>query len=178
MKVLSHKIPKVLCLICTTLFILTLHPALSSAGQFKVVRVYDGDTVKAVGHDITIKVRLVGIDAPETAHGKRKPGQPFSQRSKKYLAGLILNKIVDVKGYGLGPYNRILGVIFLNGKNINVQMVKEGLAEVYRGRPPRMLNLEPFWKAEREARQAKRGMWVLGDKYVSPKDWRKMNRGK
>lgn len=71
-------------LIC---FLLTLYPALSFAGQFKVVRVYDGDTVMAAGHGITIKVRLLGIDAPETAHGKRKPGQPFSQRSKKYVVG-------------------------------------------------------------------------------------------
>lgn len=37
-----------------------------SAGQFKIVRVYDGVTVKAIDHDIEIKVRLIGIDAPET----------------------------------------------------------------------------------------------------------------
>jgi endonuclease YncB( thermonuclease family) len=42
----------------------------SFAGQFKVTRVYDGDTIKAEGHDITIKVRLVGIDAPETSKKK------------------------------------------------------------------------------------------------------------
>jgi len=46
-------------------FLLVL-PTISLAGQFKVTRVYDGDTVKAVGHDIEIKVRLIGIDA-ETA---------------------------------------------------------------------------------------------------------------
>ena len=90
------------------LIIVTL-PLVSFAGEFKVTKVYDGDTVKAEGHDITIKIRLVGIDAPETAKGKRKPGQPYSQRAKKYLAGMVLNRVVDVKGYGLGPYNRILG---------------------------------------------------------------------
>ena len=145
----------------------------ASAGQFKITRVYDGNTVVAKGHDIEIKVRLVGIDAPETSRKKRDPGQPYSQRAKKHLTGLILNKTVDIKGYGLGPYNRILGVIFLNGKNVNLEMVKVGLAEVYRGKPPRGLNLEPFWEAEKEARETKKGMWSLGDKYISPKEWRK-----
>jgi endonuclease YncB( thermonuclease family) len=53
-------------------FFLLYLPTTSAAGLFKVVRVYDGDTVKAVGHDIEIKVRLVGIDAPETSKGKRQ----------------------------------------------------------------------------------------------------------
>ena len=46
-------------------------PVFSHAIQVKVVRVYDGDTIKAVGHDIEIKVRLIGIDAPETFRKKR-----------------------------------------------------------------------------------------------------------
>ena len=113
------------------LFLLSIC-ATSFAGQFKVTRVYDGDTIKAKGHDIEIKVRLVGIDAPETSKKKRQPGQPFGQKSKKYLAALVLNKTVDIKGYGLGRYGHILGVIYLNGKNINLEMVKSGLAKVYR----------------------------------------------
>jgi endonuclease YncB( thermonuclease family) len=63
---------------------------------FMVVRVYDGGTIKAVGYDIEIKVRLVGIDAPETSKGKRKPGQPFGRKAEKHLAALVLNKIVDL----------------------------------------------------------------------------------
>jgi endonuclease YncB( thermonuclease family) len=46
-------------------------------------------------------------------------------------------------------------------------MVKAGLAEVYRGTPAKGQNMEPYWKAEEEARKAGRGMWVLGDKYVT-----------
>jgi endonuclease YncB( thermonuclease family) len=169
MKGISHRVTKSFLIILSVLF---LYPSLSLAGQFKITRVYDGDTVKAIGHDITIKIRLVGIDAPETSHGKRKPGQPFGQRSKKYLADLVLNQIVDVSGFGLGPYNRILGVITLDGRNINLEMIMSGLAEVYRGLAPKKFNLDPYWQGEREARQAKRGMWVLGDKYMSPKEWR------
>jgi micrococcal nuclease len=103
---------------------------LSLAGEFKVSRVPDGDTATADGHDIEIKVRLVGIDAPEVSHGKREPGQPFSDKSKKYLASLVLNRMVDIKGYGSDRYGRVLGVVSLNGKNINLEMIKAGLAEV------------------------------------------------
>ena len=152
-------------------------PAVLFAGQFKITRVYDGDTVKAQGHDIQIKVRLVGIDAPETSKKKRDPGQPYSQKAKKHLAGLVLNKTVDIKGYGLDRYNRILGVISHDGKNINLEMVKAGLAEVYRGKPPRGFDIDPYLEAETRAREAKTGMWSLGDKYISPKDWRKMHKG-
>ena len=91
---------------------------------------------------------------------------------------MILNKVVNIKGYGLDGYNRILGLIYLNGKNINLEMVRAGLAEVYRGRPPKGFDSTSYLKAEAEARGAKRGMWSLGDKYISPREWRKMHRGK
>ena len=66
---------------------------------FKVTRVYDGDTLKAVGHDIAIKDRLVGIDIPETKKRKNKPGQPFGEKAKGFLAGMVLNKQFFIKGY-------------------------------------------------------------------------------
>jgi len=157
------------------LLFLFLLPGELLAGQFKITRVYDGDTVKAEGHEIEIKIRLVGIDAPESSRKKHEPGQPFSQQATKHLAGLVLNKLVEVKGYGMDRYNRILGVIFLGSMNVNLEMVSVGLAEVYDGRPPRGFDTGPYVEAEKEAREAKRGMWVQGEKYVSPKEWRRSN---
>src|SRR5210317_1758734 len=107
-----------------TILTLLLIPSVLFAGQFKVTRVSDGDTVKAQGHDIEIKVRLVGIDTPETSKKKRDPGQPYSQQAKKHLAKLVLNKTVDIKGYGLDRYGRVLAVISLDGMNINLEMVR------------------------------------------------------
>ena len=64
-----------------------------------------------------------------------------------------------------------------NGKNINLEMPRAGLAEVYcGGKPAAGLNLEPFWQAEEVAKKAGRGMWSLGDKYVSPREWRNSNK--
>ena len=150
--------------------------AISLAGQFSVTRVTDGDTVKVAGNDDKMIIRLVGIDAPETSKKKNQPGQPFSQKSTKYLASLVLNKSVEVKSYGTDRYGRTLGVVFVSGKNVNLEMVKAGLAEVYRGKPAGGLNLEPYWKAEAEAKKTSIGMWSLGDKYISPKKWRRMHK--
>jgi len=166
---------KIILLLLTLVLIL---PTLSLSADWKVIRVYDGDTIKAEGYDIEIKVRLVGIDAPEISRKKRQPGQPYSQQAKKYLADLVLNKIVDIKGYGLDRYNRILGVIYLYPRNINLEMVKAGLAEVYRGKLPRAFDAAPYQRAEVEAWKSNRGMWFLGDKYISPKEWRNMYKGK
>ena len=138
----------------------------SLAGQFKVTRVTDGDAVKVTGNDVKMTIRLVGIDAPETSKKKNEPGQPFSQKSTKHLAGLVLNKSVEIKSYGTDRYGRTLGVVFVDGKDMNLEMVKAGLAEVYRGKPAKGLDLKSYWNAETEAKKTGIGMWSLGDKYI------------
>jgi endonuclease YncB( thermonuclease family) len=57
------------------LFILLLIlPLIVHAGQFKVFRVYDGDTITVLENGKKTRVRLVGIDSPEMSRGKNKPG--------------------------------------------------------------------------------------------------------
>ena len=104
---------------------------------------------------------MAGIVTPRISRIKRRQKQTDSHRARNYLAELLLDKIVDIRGYGLDQYDRILGVVFLEGKNINLEMVRAGLAEVYSGNPPMGLNLEPYRKVEEEARKANRGMWAL-----------------
>ena len=96
---------------------LLIVPALSNADQFKVTLVYDGDTIAVVENGRKIRVRLVGIDSPETSKGKNKPAQPFNQKSKKYLSWLILNETIEIKSYGIDSYGRILGVVYNEGEN-------------------------------------------------------------
>ncbi len=88
---------KFIFVLFTLLFIL---PLIVHAGQFKVIRVYDGDTITALENGKKIRIRLVGIDSPEMSRGK-KPGQPFCQKSQKYLSWLVLNETVKIKSYGL-----------------------------------------------------------------------------
>jgi len=84
-----------------------------------------------------------------------------SRRARNYLAKLVLGKVVDIKGYGLDQYERILSVVFLKGKNINLEMIRAGLAVVCKGNSSIGFDLEPYQKVEEEARKAKRGMWVM-----------------
>jgi micrococcal nuclease len=171
---------KRVCLVIAivAVLILVVSPSLLHAEQLKVTRVSDGDTIKVRGASSETTIRLVGIDAPEISHKKREPSQPFGQAATKHLADLVLNKTAEIKEYGQDRYGRTLGVVFVDGKNVNLEMIKAGYAEVYRGTPAAGFDSGPYWKAEEEARAAKRGMWVQGDKYVSPREWRRMSGGK
>ncbi len=150
------------------------------AVTFRVTRVYDGDTVMAEGQGVTIYVMLIGIDAPEISEIKGVPSQPYGKSARDYLSRLILGKDVSIKGYGKAPFpdNNIVGVIFLNGKNVNLEMVKHGLAEVCEEGLPEGFDITPFVQAEKMARKNKLGMWSLGEKYISPSKWRQMHRRK
>ncbi|MFZ5569375.1 MAG: thermonuclease family protein [Thermodesulfobacteriota bacterium] len=146
----------------------------ASAAEWTVIRVYDGDTLKAEGYGVEIKVRLAGIDAPETGKGKRNPGQPYGEKARQFLSRMVLNQKVVLDGYGIEPYNRQLAVVSIAGNIVNLELVRGGLAEVYRGRPPRGFDLGPYQAAEREASHARRGIWSLSPgQYTSPRDWRK-----
>lgn len=144
-----------------------------------VEHVSDGDTIKVVTNDGTsLKVRLAGMDAPETLKvnhktGKlNKPGQPYGDNATAFTTNLVLGKKVRLDIYGVDQYKRVLAFVFVDGKNLNLELVKAGLAEVYRGGEYGPYKNELF-DAEREARAAKRGMWVLGNDYESPRDFRK-----
>ena len=60
------------------------------------------------------------------------------------------------------------------GKNINLEMLEAGFAEVYRGDPAPVQDLAPYWKAEEKTKTAERGMWLQGEKHMSPREWRKL----
>lgn len=175
MSKLSKKVMPLVLIAVLGLFVMM--PPVVLADQYKVVRVLDGDTVTAAGQGGTIKIRLVGIDAPETGKKKHDPGQPFAQASKKYLTQMVLDKTITLKAYGQDRYGRVLGVLFAGEINVNLTMVAGGFAEVYRGRPPKGLLMKPYQIAESGARTEKRGMWAQGPEYVSPKDYRAQKNG-
>jgi endonuclease YncB( thermonuclease family) len=62
----------------------------------------------------------------------------------------------------------------LNGKNVNLEMVKAVFAEVYRVKPAAGYDNGPYWVAEKNAQYAAIGMWSLGRIYMSPKECQRM----
>lgn len=140
--------------------------------QFKVVRVYDGDTLQVQGFGVKFKIRLMGIDCPEMGR-KGQKGQPYSLEAKRELTRLVGQKTISLKQYGMGGYNRVLAEVFAGTLNVNLEMVKSGLAEVYPGKLSPEFNAAPYFRAEKRARQTPKGMWAQGPAYTSPGKWRR-----
>jgi len=104
-----------------------------------VVKVSDGDTINVTDPLGTkVKVRLYGIDAPETEKSNKKtgriskPGQPYGEEAYQALNAKIYRRQVKVEIMEIDRYKRSVGIVYLNGKSINKEMVAEGWAWAYR----------------------------------------------
>lgn len=132
-------------------------------------RVTEGNTLKVVvigGKVLT--VRLVGIDLPENKWGEIKVGQPYFLRVTKYLDSLLLNKEVTLKDYGVDSSGHRLAEVYVGGRNLNLEMVKAGCAEVFRETPVSGFDIAQYQNAEAKARDQRRGMWKRGSGDYGP----------
>lgn len=124
-------------------------PVSQISGQ--VVSVLDGDTIDVLYNTRAKRIRLNGIDAPEK-------GQAFGQKAKQFVSEQAFGKEVTVKTFGLDKYGRTIGDVFLpDGRMLNEELVREGLAWWYREYAPGNVTLE---KLEAEAREANRNLWT------------------
>jgi len=140
--------------------------------------VSDGDTIHLTTPEQTIlKVRLYGIDAPETDKIDHKtgkvniPGQPYGDESWKALENKVMGKRVKADIIEFDKYQRAVCMVWLNDRNINLEMIREGYAEAFIEYLKEPYKTE-FLKVETEARAAKKGIWSLPD-YERPREFRK-----
>ncbi len=137
----------------------------------RVIAVADGDTVTVLdAARQQHRIRLVGIDAPER-------GQAFGNRARQHLADRVFQREVQVEYDKRDRYGRILGKIVLDGEDINLMMVRDGMAWHYRQfqRDQRPADRTLYADAEREARAAGRGLWA--DAHPQPPwEFRRQNR--
>ncbi len=130
-----------------------------AASRARVVHVVDGDTLVIEG-DVT--VRLLGLDAPETANPALEHEQPYGQAATQRLRDLVAGRSVllerDVSESD--RYGRLLRHVWLDGRLISEILVAEGLARAYRI-PPDSRYAERLAAAEDRARRAGRGLWSL-----------------
>ncbi|MGB4599664.1 MAG: thermonuclease family protein [Trichlorobacter sp.] len=123
-----------------------------------VKTVYDGDTVLLMAKPRgQIKVRLYGIDAPETAKPER-PAQAYGAVARRVLMYKLLGKAVTLEVQEQDQYGRVVGVIRLDGRDINAEMVAEGLAWAYRQYLQGSYASEYLW-LEEQARRRHSGLW-------------------
>ncbi|MFH1724025.1 MAG: thermonuclease family protein [Elusimicrobiota bacterium] len=118
-----------------------------------VVRVYDGDTLTVMRDGENTKVRLAEIDTPEMS-------QAYGQEARDFSAGLALDKEVTIEVRAIDRYRRIVGVVLLaDGRSLNRELIRAGAAWWYR----HYSDDESLGDLEREAREAKRGLWAQED---------------
>lgn len=133
------------------LFLLILVPSVQASLTGRVVRIIDGDTVVVLTKsERTVRVRLAGIDAPEK-------GQPFGQRARQYLTSRVAGRVVEVAGDSRDRYDRILGTLWADSRDINAELVCGGLAWAYRVR--NVAQNTAYLKCEKAAREEKKGLW-------------------
>jgi endonuclease YncB( thermonuclease family) len=122
-----------------------------------VVRVIDGDTLVLAGE---IKVRVLGIDAPEMEKDGR-PADFLAHKAKAALTELTLNRTVGLSYDRLryDHYGRLLAYLRLPDQTlVNAELVRRGLARVY-FIAPNLRYRDELLAAQREAIQAQRGVW-------------------
>lgn len=141
--------------------------SLSSTQTAYIRRVEDGDTVLAEVEKQIIRIRLKGIDSPETAGRMISRKQPYALEARDFLKRQIEKKWVTIKGKEKDQYGRLLAILFLDGEDINLKMVAVGLAEVYNG-----FSQPEYMEAEKKARIRKLNIWLSPDR-LSPREWRK-----
>ncbi len=126
-----------------------------SSLQGAVVRVADGDTVTVRDQrSKTHRVRLAGIDAPEQA-------QPHGAASRQHLVQLVAGREVEVRYAKTDDYGRLVGTLWLDGRDVNLAQLQAGLAWHYRhyqDEQPRA-ERQAYAEAEAQARQARLGLW-------------------
>ena len=105
----------------------------------ELIRVIDGDTVDAwidLGFGISIRrrIRLWGIDAPETRTRdlmEKAEGIKAKTRLKDMLDGS--GGEFSLRSVGVDKYGRCLGELYIDEINLNKQLLAESLVEVYKG---------------------------------------------
>ena len=132
-----------------------------------VVGVSDGDTITVLVDKTPYKIRLAGIDAPESR-------QAFGQASKQHLSALVFKKSVTVLWDKKDRYGRPLGKVMVDGTDVCLEQIKAGVAWHYK----RYASEQPaqdradYAAAEDKAKGERIGLWSDAQPNA-PWDWRK-----
>jgi endonuclease YncB( thermonuclease family) len=126
--------------------------------------VIDGDTIEIRGE----RIRLFGIDAPESGQSCTVQGKafPVGQRAAFALADKIASRVVDCRPKDRDRFNRPVAVCSVTGEDINAWMAANGWALAYR------YYSRDYVSQEEQASKSKLGIWQCSD-FVPPWDWRR-----
>ena len=122
----------------------------------------DGDTIRVRIQGVEERVRLIGIDTPET-HGRGGLRECFGQEATRHMAELLppgtpIRLVRDVEARD--RYGRLLAYVYRERDDlfVNLALARDGYAAAYTF-PPNVAHAEEFKDAAAEAREAGRGLW-------------------
>ena len=114
-----------------------------------VVKVYDGDTLTLQNNNGVYKIRLSGIDAPESR-------QAYGNVSRNYLYNMVKDRFVYAEVHNKDRYGRYVAKIMLDNTDVNAEMLRAGLAWHYK-----QYDKNPeYARLEQEAKRNRRGLWI------------------
>lgn len=142
---------------------------LSAQTQYKVLRVIDGDTIEIDMNGKAEKVRLIGVNTPESVHPDESKNVPFGKVASDFTKAALEGKNIVLE-YDVTPrdkYGRILAYVWIDGKMFNKILLENGMAEV-KTYPPDVKYVEDFTRLQETARFSKVGIWADYDTVFAP----------
>jgi micrococcal nuclease len=133
-------------------------------GPYSLVSVADGDTLTIRGKSGKyLKVRMIGVDAPEIAHGKR-PAECGGDSAKKHLALLLGKQQLFLKQDSsqdtYDKYKRRLAFVYAGDVLINQAMITDGYAYEYTYKKPHAYQAT-FRNLQTSAEKSDKGIWGM-----------------
>lgn len=134
------------------------------ARTVRVTSVADGDTFAGVDAAGTVRVRLLGIDAPERA-AEAEPAECGADQATAALRGLVAGRTVSVTADRVADetdrFGRLLAYVTVDGKDVGLTLVEAGMAAAwYPASEPEPTRFAGYERAERTARSGRVGLWA------------------
>ncbi len=156
------------------LILVLLSSSLHAQHKTMVTRIIDGDIIQALYGGLEKRIRLIGIDTPESRVNRKameeadmsendiKKFIEMGKKAKTYVNGLIKRGdfvTIEFDTKKTDRYGRLLCYVYLsNGKMLNEEIVKAGYANVMTV-PPNVKYEDRFLEAYQKAMEEKRGLW-------------------
>lgn len=170
-----RKLVKFVLLFCAFAIAYTYVPfAFSKSDDAYVVkRVIDGDTLLVTKDGEETRVRLIGVDTPESVHQNRKRNTEWGKKASKYTKRRLTGKVVylEMDVQALDKYGRTLAYVYTdkNKKSMfNKELVKKGYARAVYYAPNGKYKAD-FDSLQKKAKKEKKGFWKAGYYQAFPK---------
>lgn len=150
---------------------------ISPPGTYKVISIHDGDTISVNMNGNEEKVRLIGIDTPETKD-PRKPVQCFGQAASDFTKELIDSSPVRLEADPLSTnrdrYDRLLRYVYLPDNTlVNAEIIRQGYGFAYTSFP--FTKSSEFKAYEKNAKAENKGLWSQCDVSTDEKGYKQIN---